>query len=32
MALPESALSELLDAFRTGHGVDLIRDAVEILL
>ena len=28
MALSQSALSELLDAFRAGDGVDLIRDAV----
>lgn len=26
IALPQSALSELLDAFRAGDGVDLIRD------
>ena len=26
MALSQSALSELLDVFRTGEGVDLIRD------
>ena len=32
MALPESALSELLDAFRTGDGVDLIRDAVRLVM
>lgn len=32
MALPQSALSELLDAFRTGDGVDLIRDAVRLVL
>ena len=32
MALPESALSELLDAFRAGDGVDLIRDAVRLVL
>ena len=31
MALPESALSELLDVFRTGDGVDLIRDAVRLV-
>ena len=29
---PESALSELLDAFRTGDGVDLIRDAVRLVM
>src|SRR5688572_11674425 len=28
MALSESALSELLEAFRTGDGVDLIRESV----
>ena len=32
MALPQSALSELLEAFRTGDGVDLIRDSVRIAL
>ena len=32
MALEESALSELLDAFRTGDGVDLIRDAVRLVM
>ena len=32
MALSESALSELLEAFRAGEGVDLIRDAVAIVL
>src|SRR4051812_36571487 len=32
MALPQSALSELLDAFRAGDGVDLIRDAVRLVL
>lgn len=32
MALPQSALSELLDAFRAGDGVDLIRDAVRVVL
>jgi putative transposase len=32
MALPQSALSELLDAFRAGDGVDLIRDAVRRVL
>ena len=32
MASPESALSELLDAFRAGDGVDLIRDAVRVAL
>ena len=28
MALSQSAVSELLDAFRTGEGVDLVREAV----
>jgi len=28
MALSESVVSELLDAFRDGESVDLIRDAV----
>ena len=32
MALSESALSELLDAFRAGDGVDLVRDAVQMVL
>lgn len=32
MALSQSALSELLEAFRTGDGVDLIRDSVRIAL
>ncbi len=32
MALSQSALSELLDAFRTGDGVDLIRDSVRVAL
>lgn len=32
MALSESALSELLDAFRAGDGVDLIRESVRMLL
>ena len=32
MALPQSALSELLDAFRAGDGVDLIRDSVRLVL
>jgi hypothetical protein len=29
MALSASVLSDLLDAFRAGEGVDLIRDAVQ---
>ena len=28
MALPQSAVSELLEAFRAGDGVDLIRESV----
>jgi putative transposase len=32
MALSEFAVSELLDAFRAGDGVDLIRDAVTMVL
>jgi len=32
MALSESALSELLEAFRTGDGVDLIRDSVRMVM
>ena len=32
MALSESAVSELLDAFRAGDGVDLVRDAVRLVL
>ena len=32
MALSESVLSELLDAFRTGEGVDLVRDAVRLVM
>ena len=32
MALSESAVSELLDAFRAGDGVDLIREAVTMVL
>jgi hypothetical protein len=32
MALSEFAVSELLDAFRAGEGVDLIRDAVQLVL
>ena len=32
MALDESALPELLDAFRAGDGVDLIRDAVRLVM
>jgi putative transposase len=32
MALSQSVLSEMLDAFRAGEGVDLIRDAVQLVL
>jgi putative transposase len=32
MALPESALSELLEAFRAGDGVDMIRESVRTVL
>ena len=32
MAPDESALPELLDALRTGDGVDLIRDAVGLVM
>ena len=32
MALSESVASELLDAFRAGEGVDLLRDAVQLML
>ena len=32
MALSESAVSELLDAFRAGDGVELVRDAVTMVL
>jgi len=32
MALPQSALSELLEAFRAGEGVDLVRDSVRVAL
>lgn len=32
MALSESALSELLDAFRAGEGVDLVRESVRMVL
>jgi hypothetical protein len=30
MALPQSAVSELLEAFRTGEGLDLVRESVRI--
>jgi transposase-like protein len=32
MALSQSVLSELLEAFRAGEGVDLIRDSVRLVL
>ncbi len=32
MAPSESALSDLLDAFRAGDGVDLIRESVRLVL
>ena len=32
MALSQSVVSELLDAFRAGDGVDLIRGAVQLVL
>ncbi len=32
MALSEFVLSDLLDVFRAGEGVDLIRDAVRLVL
>lgn len=32
MALSQSAVSELLDAFRAGEGVDLIRESVRLVL
>jgi putative transposase len=32
MALAQSALSELLEAFRAGVGVDLIRESVHLVL
>ena len=32
MALDESALPELLDALRAGDGVNLIRDAVRLVM
>ena len=30
MALSQSAVSELLEAFRTGEGVDLVRESVPV--
>ena len=32
MALSQSVVSDLLEAFRAGDGVDLIRDAVQLVL
>ena len=32
MALSQSAVSELLEAFRTGDGVDLIRESVRLVM
>ena len=32
MALSQSVLSELLDAFRAGEGVDLVRDVVRLVM
>jgi hypothetical protein len=32
MALDQSVLSDLLDAFRSGDGVDLVREAVRYVL
>ena len=32
MALSQSVVSEMLDAFRTGEGVNLVRDAVQLVL
>lgn len=32
MALPQSAVSELLEAFRAGDGVDLVRGSVRIVM
>ena len=32
MALSQSAVSELLDAFRAGDGVDLIRESVRMVM
>jgi putative transposase len=32
MALSQSALSELLEAFRAGDGVDLIRESVRLVM
>ena len=32
MAMSQSVLSDLLDAFRAGEGVDLVRDAVRLVM
>ncbi len=32
MALSQSAVSELLDAFRAGDGVDLVRESVRLVM
>ena len=32
MALSQSALSDLLDAFRAGDGVDLVRESVRMVM
>ena len=32
MALSQSAVSELLEAFRTGEGVDLVRESVRMVM
>lgn len=32
MALSQSALSDILDAFRAGDGVDLVRESVRMVM
>ncbi len=32
MALPQSAVSELFEAFRTGDGLDLVKESVRLVL
>ena len=32
MALPQSAVSQLLEAFRSGEGVDLVRESVRMVM
>ena len=32
MTLPQSAVSDLLDALRAGNGVDLVRESVRMVL